>query len=225
MKRNIFLIAIRKESKGIPGKNVKPLNGKPLVFWVIDSILKSGASDEVWVATDCTEAEILIHNRYGTTVGVFRRSSASAGDKTPIMHVINEFLDFKSLQDETLLVLAQAIVPFTSPETFSNLITIASTCDADSFIACSRLRKFLWSESGKPLSYSIEAKPMRQQYHGPLFETGAFYASTIGAIRQSGQLLSGKILPIETAFEETLDIDYPEDWILAEYIASQHSLQ
>lgn len=48
----LFFIPIRKGSKGIPGKNMKILGGKPLIAWVLNAIIASNAADEIWVATD-----------------------------------------------------------------------------------------------------------------------------------------------------------------------------
>ncbi|WP_370647407.1 cytidylyltransferase domain-containing protein, partial [Paramuribaculum intestinale] len=52
MPRLIYLIPIRKGSKGVPDKNMKILGGKPLVAWVVDAITASHTAAEIWVATD-----------------------------------------------------------------------------------------------------------------------------------------------------------------------------
>lgn len=50
--RTIYLIPIRKGSKGVPNKNMKILGGKPLTAHVIDTLIATGTEDEIWVATD-----------------------------------------------------------------------------------------------------------------------------------------------------------------------------
>ena len=52
MPMNIAFIPIRKGSKGIPMKNMKPLAGKPLTFWIVDTLLSSNLMDEIWLAVE-----------------------------------------------------------------------------------------------------------------------------------------------------------------------------
>lgn len=86
----------------------------------------------------------------------------------------------------------------------------------DSFIACCRIKKFSWDEQGIPLNYTLESKPRRQEYKGILLESGAFYASTVGQIRSTGKLISGRIKTIEIGQAGLIDIDEPKDWKQAE---------
>ena len=64
MNRTFCFVPVRKGSRGIPGKNLRLLGDKPLVCWIIDTILASGIADEVCVATNCDEMESLIRGRY-----------------------------------------------------------------------------------------------------------------------------------------------------------------
>ena len=79
------------------------------------------------------------------------------------------------------------------------------------------MKKFRWSDEGRPLDYSFETKPRRQEYKGFLIESGAFYASTVGSILDSGQLLSGVVKVVEVGPAGMIDIDEEADWGLAEH--------
>lgn len=81
MNRTFCFVPVRKGSRGIPGKNLRMLGDKPLVCWIIDTILASGIADEVCVATNCDEMESLIRGRYKGVVQIFRRSEWSARDE------------------------------------------------------------------------------------------------------------------------------------------------
>ena len=81
MNRTFCFVPVRKGSRGIPGKNLRLLGDKPLVCWIIDTILASGIADEVCVATNCDEMESLIRGRYKGVVQIFRRSEWSARQK------------------------------------------------------------------------------------------------------------------------------------------------
>lgn len=215
--RIICFIPVRKNSKGIPGKNIRVLGDKPLVCWILDTVLHSHIADEICVATDCDKTVDIINQRYGTTVKVFRRSSWTARDESPTIDVVREYLDNCSYDPEDLFVLLQATSPFTQISELYSLYQEMLKKEYSSYVACYRLKKFRWSHDGKSLDYALEAKPRRQEYEGILIESGAFYASTVGRILYSGQLLSGSVKVIEVGEAGMIDIDEEKDWELAEY--------
>lgn len=95
MNRTFCFVPVRKGSRGIPGKNLRMLGDKPLVCWIIDTVLASGIADEVCVATNCDEMESLIRGRYKGVVRIFRRSEWSARDEAPSLEVVQEFFHFR----------------------------------------------------------------------------------------------------------------------------------
>lgn len=216
MNNTICFIPVRKGSKGIPCKNTRLLGGKPLVCWILDTVLSSGIADTVWIATDCDATEALIMKRYGHAVKVFRRSERTAMDDSPTIDVVHEFIQATSFDDDDRFILLQATSPFTRQSELLVLHREMQKGEYDSYIACCRMKKFRWDENGNPLDYTFEKKPMRQAYNGMLIETGAFYATTIGQIKKTGQLISGMIKVMEIGKNGMIDIDEEEDWAMAE---------
>ena len=85
MKR-IAYIPARSGSKGIPKKNIRPLCGKPLLGYAVETALETGLFSRVFVSTDSDEiAEVA--RAYGAWVP-FLRNAALAGDTTLIMDAI-----------------------------------------------------------------------------------------------------------------------------------------
>ena len=74
--KNIAIIPARSGSKGLPDKNIKPLNGKPLMVYSIEAALTSGCFDEVMVSTDSAEYAS-IAKRYGASVPFLRNPKTS----------------------------------------------------------------------------------------------------------------------------------------------------
>lgn len=216
MNNTICFIPVRKGSKGIPGKNMKMLGEKPLICWIVDTVLLSGIADTVWVATDWDEMEKLIGQRYENRVNVFRRSAWSARDESPTMDVVSEFLNQQIVDDSDYFVLLQATSPFISVDDLLLLKQEMEQNIYDSFVSCYRLKGFRWSEEGLPLDYTFQSKPRRQDYKGWLIESGGFYASTSGEIKKSGILLPGQVKVIESGEESMIDIDEERDWKIAE---------
>lgn len=92
MNYNIAFVPVRKGSKGVSGKNTRLLCGKPLLCWILDTLVQSSFFDEIWLATDCDETEKITIGRYGEEVKIYRRSDTSATDKSSVMEVIKEFI-------------------------------------------------------------------------------------------------------------------------------------
>ena len=88
----IAIVPARSGSKGLPGKNIKDLCGKPLLAWTIEKALKSRFIDKVVVSTDSEEiAEISV--RFGADVP-FLRPKELASDEATSCSVVEHCLDF-----------------------------------------------------------------------------------------------------------------------------------
>ena len=89
--KNLAIIPARSGSKGLPHKNIKMLNGKPLIAWSIEAALGSGMFDTVMVSTD-SEEYARIAREYGAEVP-FLRSAATSGDNSSSWDAVAEVLD------------------------------------------------------------------------------------------------------------------------------------
>ena len=89
--KSICIITARKGSKRVPGKNIRPFLGRPIISYPITAALESGIFDEVMVSTDGEEiAEIA--RQYGANVP-FMRSEATSNDFATTADVIHEVID------------------------------------------------------------------------------------------------------------------------------------
>ncbi len=97
--KNIAIIPARSGSKGLEDKNIRPLNGKPLMAYSIEAAMKSGQFDTVMVSTDSAEyanvAEI-----YGADVP-FYRSKECSGDTESSWNVVKEVIGEYKKRGET----------------------------------------------------------------------------------------------------------------------------
>ena len=106
LKKNILgIIPARGGSKGIPRKNIKPLHGKPLIYYTIKEALKSKFLNRVVVSTEDNDiAEIA--KKFGAKV--IKRPKELARDETPIrdvvIHVLNKFKEKKYIPDAVVLL-------------------------------------------------------------------------------------------------------------------------
>jgi CMP-N-acetylneuraminic acid synthetase len=86
----VCVIPARGGSKRLPGKNIRPLHGKPLLLWTVDAVLGSGRFDAVYVSSD-DERILEIAERGGALTD--RRPPRLAGDTTRAVEVVAEFLE------------------------------------------------------------------------------------------------------------------------------------
>jgi CMP-N,N'-diacetyllegionaminic acid synthase len=134
-KRVIAIIPARGGSKGLPGKNIKALCGKPLINWTIHIALKSKFIDEWVVSTDSQEIAD-IAKAAGMPVP-FLRPAALATDTTPTIDVVEHVLEYfraKAAPSFDYLVLLEPTSPLREDDDIDNMLTKLDA-SADSFDA------------------------------------------------------------------------------------------
>ena len=114
--KNIAIIPARSGSKGLPNKNIRPLNGVPLMAYTIRAALNSGMFEHVMVSTD-SEEYAQIAKEWGAEVP-FLRSAATSTDMSSSWSVVREVLDRYEQMGETFdtVALLQATSPLRTGE-------------------------------------------------------------------------------------------------------------
>jgi len=111
MKAIAFIFA-RGGSKGLPGKNIRLLGGKPLIAWSIEQAFSVGRIDRIIVSTDSLEISEVART-YGAEVP-FKRPAELAGDKSPEWLAWRHALNFLK-ETDGVLPDAMVSVPATAP--------------------------------------------------------------------------------------------------------------
>ncbi len=125
-KKILTIIPARGGSKGLPGKNIKPLYGKPLIGWSIEQAQASKYIDEIFVSTDSQEIAD-VASSFGVQIP-FLRPAQLATDTSPssefVLHTINYFRDQGKEFDYVLLL--EPTSPLRDIEDIDNAIDILS---------------------------------------------------------------------------------------------------
>lgn len=223
--KHIAIIPARSGSKGLKDKNIKLLQGKPLIAYTIEAALQSEVFDEVFVSTDSKEyAEIA--KQFGAHVP-FLREEYLATDGASTLDVIKDALEkYKDMgQSFDTVCILQPTSPLRRSSDiiagYENLIekeanAIIGVCEMDhSPIWCNTLPKdksmdgFInkeWSGLGRqslPTYYRIN---------------GALYISTVKYIMETDDLYKEKCYAFIMDKKNSVDIDDKIDFILAEEI-------
>src|SRR5690606_35310248 len=129
------IIPARGGSKGVPGKNIRPLNGKPLIVYTIEAALASRLTDVI-VSTD-DDAIANVAREAGANVP-FRRPAELSGDSARSIPVAQHALKFMEEVNNTVydaIMLLQPTAPFRTVEDINCALDILEATGADSVIS------------------------------------------------------------------------------------------
>ncbi|MDZ4260655.1 MAG: acylneuraminate cytidylyltransferase family protein [Candidatus Sungbacteria bacterium] len=231
-KKILGLITARGGSKGIPGKNIKELAGKPLIAYTIEAAHASGVFDRVIVSTD-DEKIADVAKAYGCTVP-FMRPAELAGDTTPHNPVLRHALEW--LRDKEnyvpdLVMILQPTAPLRTAAHIRDAAAMFETSGADSVVSVAEIPnhyhprwQFTFDEgnrmaifTGEPFSQIVRR---RQDLSKTYTRNGAIYL--IRATRVLDPNENNFYGDHVTAYimnpEESINIDTMEDWKEAERI-------
>lgn len=216
----LVVIPARGGSKGIPRKNVRLVDGKPLVAHSILAARASRQVTRVVVSTDDDEIAAA-GEAYGAEI--VRRppdlASDTASSEDALLHVLDELERSEGYAPDVIL-LVQCTSPLTSPDDIDGTIETLLAQGADTSVAVAPFHYFLWSRDDAGTSLAINhdhtKRLMRQQRRPEFVETGAVYAMRVAGFRAARHRFFGAIALHETPIENRLEIDDPIDLELAE---------
>lgn len=216
--KKIAILPLRKDSKGIPGKNKKKLLGRPLFSWVLSEAAFSNL-DTVYVFTDDIEILNFIEKEYtwNPKIKGLLRNDENATDTASTESVMIEFAQ-KINPDFDLLCLLQATSPLTTSLDINKVLDKIEKENFDSALTVVKTHRFIWNTDGTSQNYDVYNRPRRQDFEGLLVENGAVYATTKTAFLTSKNRVSGKIGLVEMDEVSYTEIDSLTDWEIVERI-------
>ena len=219
---NIAFIPVRGGSKSIPLKNIKILNGHPLVYWTAKAANDATCIDRVIIATDSQEIKAVVEQLNLEKVSIYDRDKQNAQDTSSTESVMLEYINKSNLSNNDYFFLIQATSPLIKSMDIDRMFEKLKNSSADSALSCVRNKRFYWSEDGKPLNYDYTNRPRRQEFAGLMMENGACYINSVVNIKKSKNRLSGKIVVYEMPEYTAVEIDEPDDFILIEKLMEKH---
>lgn len=220
--KNIALIPLRGGSKGIPRKNLKKINGRPLCSYAINAALKAKRIHEVWVSSDDQEIIDFVNAEF-PLVKIRIRPDEFATDMATTESVILDLIRSNQFKSKDQLILIQATSPLVTSNDLDEALLQLSESEKNSLISGVEFKRFTWKKDGNPLNYNVFKRPRRQDFDGLFLENGAFYISNVETIERTQNRID---VPAELYFmaEETAyEIDEVSDWIIVENLL-KHSM-
>lgn len=225
------VITARGGSKSIPRKNIKELGGKPLIAWTIEAAKSSGVLDRVILSTDDQEIA-KVAKRYGCEVP-FTRPPELAQDTTPTLPVLQHALtwlkEHEGYSPDAVMIL-QPTTPFRQPLHIREAVGFFEKSGADSVVSVVEIPgnynphwAFRVGEDGRaelylggPIKSRIRRRQDLPKAYSPngmiyLFKTGLLFDPA------DPNLYGNDVRAYPVAERLSVNIDSPEDWMLAEF--------
>ena len=224
----IALIPARSGSKRVPGKNIHPLAGNPLMAYTIASARQSGVFSSIVVSTD-SEQYADIAKKYGADVP-FLRPVGIAGD----LALDIEWVDFtlrklKEMgQTFDCFSILRPTSPFRLPETIQRAWReFLNEEGVDSLRAIEKAKEHpakMWVVRGKRMMPLLPIGPAEQPWHSSPYQALPEVYSQNASLEIAwtrvvfdGRTIAGNVvMPFFTQGYEGFDVNRPYDWELAE---------
>jgi CMP-N,N'-diacetyllegionaminic acid synthase len=220
------LVPARGGSKGVPGKNLRPLAGHTLLEYTARAARDSGVLDRVILSTD--SPEIADAGRRAGLEVPFMRPAALAADDTPMLPVIEHALAevARSGWSADIVVLLQPTSPLRRPDHVSRAVNLLRETDADSVVTVVEVPRHLSPDyvmridRGRLTPFLPEGARVtrRQDARAAYARDGTVYAFRRATIDRFGGIYGEDCRPLVIDSSESLSIDSPSDWDEAERI-------
>lgn len=230
--KNIAVIPARSGSKGLPDKNIRPVNGKPLLAYTIEAALESGCFDTVHVSTD-SERYAEIARQYGADVP-FLRSAALATDTASTWDAVREVLaryDELGKRFDTMMLM-QPTTPLRTGEDVKEAYALLQKKQAKSVIAvCEVDHSPLWcdtipdSGSMKGFGRKDLAWVNRQDLRPYYRVNGAIYLFSVNGINipPDDEIYEDNCYALFMDRKKSVDVDSEDDLALVEFLLARRA--
>lgn len=223
----LYVIPARGGSKGIPGKNIKPLNGKPLIGYSIEVARELADDEDICLSTDDEAIAEVAEKQFGLKVP-FMRPAELATDKSGTYGVLLHALDFYASKGKIYdtLVLLQPTSPFRTADDVRAALKLY-TPDVDMVVTVREAmtnpyyNAYEVDENGYLRISKGEGRYVRRQDAPKVWEyNGAVYVMNVDSLRKMPMSDFPRRRLCEMSADRSVDLDTPIDWLIAESIMS-----
>ncbi len=226
--RILAIIPARGGSKSVPKKNIKPLGGKPLLYYMLNAALKSALLTKVVVSSDSDEI-LAVAEKYGGKDILLKRPKELAEDTTPdvpmLQHAVWE-MEKRDGKQFDYIVQLHVTTPFFTPTDVDNALAILlSHPEADSVVSVyeltdfspPKIKKIVDGKLAQYFSDTEELSTSRRQDREPAYKRNAgLYASKRTVVMDAGRVFGDVCMPYIMPEEQSVDINNQFDFVIAE---------
>ncbi|EAW43114.1 acylneuraminate cytidylyltransferase [Nodularia spumigena CCY9414] len=224
--KTIALVPARGGSKGLPGKNIHLIGGKPLIAHSIQDAQEAHLVDQVYVSTDDAEIASVSHS-YGAEViqRPIELATDTASSESALIHALTE-IEKTGINPE-LVVFLQCTSPLRTGSDIDRAIEQLRSENADSLLSVSPTHRFLWHHVNgvtESINYDYRQRQRRQDMNPQYMENGSIYVFKPWVLKELNNRLGGKISLFVMNEEQSYDIDSLNDFEYVEFLLSKQSV-
>lgn len=228
----LALIPARGGSKGLPGKNLKPLAGKPLIAWTIEAACNSKYIDRVIVSTD--DNHIAQTATKWCADVPFLRPPKFARDDSPRMEYINHALDFLRARNEIyeIIVILQPTSPLRTKEHIDQAIESLFTKNAQALVSvCPAEHPPYWMNTlpkdGCMANFWKQDLQRTNRQDAPQYFrlNGALYIAYVSWLDKMGEFIGDQTYAYIMEPKDSIDIDTSLDLQFTELIMAGRNVE
>lgn len=222
--RNIAIIPARAGSKGLKDKNIKDLNGKPLLYYSIEAAVESGCFDTVMVSTDSEEYAEIAKN--GGADVPFLRSEKTSSDTASSWDMVLEVLErYKEIGKEfDSFCLLQPTSPMRTAEDILEAYSLLEKKEAFSIVSVTELEHpiswcgILGDKNSLDGFIKASGNTQRQAHASYYRPNGAIYIASVQEFLKDQFLYRSGSYAYIMPREKSIDIDTEFDFRFAEFV-------
>ena len=216
----LAVIPARGGSKGIPGKNIRAVGGKPLIAWTILAARASRHIDRLILSSDDPEI-IDVARQFGCEVPFVRPAELATDEApgtAPLVHAL------EAMPGADYAVLLQPTSPLRTGEDIDGCIALCADREAPSVVSVTRSEKHpAWMyklDEGRlrPVLGQVSESTRRQDLSPVYSLNGAIYVVAVEPFKRHHAILSEQTLGYPMPAERSIDIDTPLDLEIADFL-------
>lgn len=219
--RCVALLPMKANSQRVKGKNFRPLHGKPLYRWILDSLLAIPEIDRVVINTDArhilAESGLVESGR----VSIRDRKPELCGDTVSMNLILAD--DIAAVPADTYLM-THTTNPMLTTATISAALAAyqagVRTGDADSLFTVNKVQTRFYRADGSAVNHDPDNLIQTQDLEPWFEENSNLYIFSRDSFAAANARIGRKPILHEMDKTEAIDIDTPEDWALAEAVAA-----
>ncbi len=218
----VSIIPARAGSKGIPGKNMYSVEGKPLIQWTFEKVLDSKLLTHNFVSTNDSKVVDLVKDfPIETIIRPDAISTDTSTSEEALLHALNLIEKNFSITPDVIVFL-QATSPLRLSDDIDNAINFFFENNLDSLFSSTELSDLtLWSLNRcnelESLNFDYNNRLRRQDQNSNFIENGSIYIFKPSVILENNNRLGGKIGMFKMNFWQTWELDTLEDLDVIEY--------
>jgi CMP-N-acetylneuraminic acid synthetase len=212
--RVVAIVPMRHTSERVPGKNYRPLGGRPLFHHIIQTLRECPSIDQVVIDTDSPFVTESAQVAFPDVIVIDRPHDIRGGDvpmTTVLAHDITQVPADLYLQTHTTNPLLRAVTIESAIETFGR-----QRAEYDSLFTVTPLHTRLWTEDGKPLNHDPSVLLRTQDLPPVMEENSCLYLFAGDLLERTGRRIGERPLLYPVAAYEAWDIDDELDWLVVE---------